>query len=412
MPDMLLQYDYDDVVRNAARIGDRPLRILHAHATFEVGGKEMRTTQLMNAFGDAAEHIVLVANPKKQQARDLIDANIKAIFPDRKPALRGVITPTRLLALSRYMGQFDLALTYNRGAFDAVVAKRMFGGCPVIHHEDGFNADEAAGLKLSRNLYRKAGLPAVHRLVVPSRKLEAIARASWGLPRGRIARIANGVTMGDANETPKPIPGLDRRPGELIVAAVGGLRAVKNHPRLVRAFAAMQVENARLVIFGEGPERARILAEAEACGVAGRVHLAGAVSRPADYLRGCDIFAMSSDSEQQPIALLEAMSVGLPVVSTAVGDIGHMVSAANWPLMIRLGDDAGFSAALTALARDPALRASLGDANRAKVAADHDEAIMVDRYARLYGEAAGRSGALLRTQAAAGNDSLLARQAG
>jgi glycosyltransferase involved in cell wall biosynthesis len=391
----------------------RPLRILHAHATFGVGGKEVRATRLMNAFGDMAEHTVLVANPRKQEARDMIDPAIKAVFPDRKPKLRGVVTPTRLLGLSRYMRRFDLVLTYNRGAFDAVMARRLFGGCPLIHHEDGFNADEAAMLKAHRNLYRQMGLPAAYRLVVPSRKLEAIARASWGQPRDRIARIANGVMLERTREGQKPIPGLEKRPGELIVCSVGGLRAVKNQPRLVRALAAMQMPNARLVILGEGPERERILAEAEACGVADRVHLPGVVTRPADYLGGCDIFAMSSDSEQQPIALLEAMSAGLPVVSTAVGDIGQMVSPANWPLMVPVTDEAAFAAALDRLAGDESLRRTLGAANRAKVAADHDEDVMISRYARLYGEAAGRPEALL-SQAAdlvALNDAVASRQA-
>jgi glycosyltransferase involved in cell wall biosynthesis len=103
------------------------------------------------------------------------------------------------------------------------------------------------------------------------------------------------------------------------------------------------------------------------------------------------------------------------VVSTAVGDIGQMVSPANWPLMIPVADEAGFAAALTRLAGDAGLRRTLGEANRAKVAADHDEAIMIARYARLYGEAAGRPHALLPACQAADfaalNDSVAPRQA-
>src|SRR3712207_7804494 len=55
---------------------------------------------------------------------------------------------------------FDLVLTYNWGALDAVMAKRLLGGPPLVHHEDGFNEDEAERLKRQRNLYRRIGLSA------------------------------------------------------------------------------------------------------------------------------------------------------------------------------------------------------------------------------------------------------------
>src|SRR3546814_3142937 len=68
------------------------------------------------------------------------------------------------------MRRFDLVLTYNWGAVDAVMARRTFtkGMPPLIHHEDGFNADEADHLKVERNMYRRIALGAATALVVPS----------------------------------------------------------------------------------------------------------------------------------------------------------------------------------------------------------------------------------------------------
>jgi L-malate glycosyltransferase len=335
--------------------------------------------------------VILSGMPGQLSAREAIDRRIAASFPDDAPSLTGPPSLTRLFRLARYMRRFDLVLTYNWGAFDAVMAKYLFRGPPLVHHEDGFNEDETEGLKASRNLYRRLGLSAVYRLVVPSQLLESIARTVWAQPPARIERIANGIPVGRFAIAPQEdaIPGLAHRPGEIVIGTVAGLRAVKNLPRLVRAFASMRHKDARLVIVGEGPESERIMAEARAAGVADRVLLPGFLPDPARYIGRFHIFALSSDSEQFPISLAEAMAAGLPVVATAVGDIVTMVSADNRPLIVDSEDEAAFALALDSLAERSDLRRSIGRANRQKAAAEYDEARMIARYARLYGEAIG-----------------------
>lgn len=365
------------------------IRVLHAHSTFSLGGKEARAVRLMNAFGERAEHVVLSSMPGQFSAREAISRDIKASFPEDAPPLAGRPSLGRLFRLARYMRAFDLVLTYNWGAFDAVMAKYLFGGPPLIHHEDGFNEDEAERLNRRRNLYRRLGLSAAHKLVVPSEWLERVALKAWAQPPERIARIANGIPVKDYAASPAPdaIPGLEPRKGEIVIGTVAGLRPVKNLPRLVRAFAAMREKAARLVIVGEGPECERIAAEARACGVAGRVHLPGFLAQPARYVGLFDIFALSSDSEQFPISLVEAMAAGLPVVATGVGDIPAMVSTDNRPLIVDREDEAAFTAALDTLAQRSDLRRSIGRSNRERAAADYDEVRMIERYAALYGEA-------------------------
>ena len=375
---------------------NRPVRILHAHSTFSLGGKEARAVRLMNAFGSAAGHTVLSAMPGQLSAREAIAPGIVAHFPEDAPALGGAPTPLRLWRLGRYMRGFDLVLSYNWGAMDAVMARRLFAGTlglpPLVHHEDGFNEDEAERLNPRRNRYRRIALAAAAALVVPSTRLEAIAGRAWG----RTAlRIPNGIPLERYSAGPEAgaIPGLASEPGEIVVGTVAGLRAVKNLPRLVRAFAAMHDKTARLVIVGAGPESERIAAEARRCGVAERLHMPGFLAEPWRWIGCFDIFALSSDSEQQPISLIEAMAAGLPAVATAVGDVPAMVSADNLPLIVDPADEAAFAAALDSLAERPDLRKAIGRANRTKAAAEHDETAMIAHYARLYGEAIGRPGA-------------------
>jgi len=266
----------------------------------------------------------------------------------------------------------------------------LFRGPPLVHHEDGFNEDEAQGLKPTRNLYRRLGLSGAFKLVVPSRRLEEIARTAWARPAEGIERIGNGIPLGRFEAPPArdAIPGLARRGGELLIGTVAGLRKVKNLPRLVRAFAAADLQNVRLVIVGEGPEREAILAEARRLGVAEHVYLPGFLPDPARYMGLFDIFALSSDSEQFPISLVEAMAAGLPAAATPLGDIVSMVAEENRPCLAA-GED-GLAAALRSLCSDPALRARVGAANRARARAEYDEAAMIRAYAALYGAAIGR----------------------
>ena len=369
-----------------------PVRVLHCHSTFAPGGKEARSVRLINAFGGAAEHVVLSGVPGQLGARAGLSPGIRVDFPTDAPSLTDAPTPARLWRLSRYLRRFDLVLTYNWGAFDAVMANRLFGGVPLIHHEDGFNEDEAVALKSRRNLYRRLGLAGAFRLVVPSQRLERIARNAWAQTPARIVRIANGVPVEGFAQPPEPdaIPGFERQPGEIVVGTVAGLRAVKNLSRLVRAFAAMRHNPARLIIVGEGPESEHIASEARAAGVAARLLMPGFLAEPARWIGHFDIFALSSDSEQFPISLVEAMAAGLPAVATAVGDVPAMVSDDNRPLIVDPGDEAAFAAALDSLADQPNLRRAIGAANREKAVAEYDERRMIAAYARLYGEALGR----------------------
>lgn len=369
------------------------VRILHCHSTFALGGKEARAVRLMNAFGDCAQHVVLSSVPGQLSARDSIDRHVAVEFPDDAPSLAGRPSPLRLAKLARYMRRFDLVLTYNWGGFDAVMARRLFGGAPLVHHEDGFNEDEAAERKPARNRYRRIGLTAAYALVVPSERLERIARTEWRKPA---ERIPNGIAVQRYAAPPSAdIPGLEPRPGEYVIGTVAGLRAVKNLPRLVRGVAGMSARNVRLVIVGSGPESERIAAEARRLGIADRLVMPGFLADPARWIGRFDIFALSSDSEQAPISLIEAMAAGLPAVSTEVGDVDSMLAPDNLPLVVAKEDEAAFSAALDSLVERPDLRKAIGRANREK-AANFDEAAMIARYARLYGEAMARPDAFTR----------------
>ncbi len=380
--------------------GQARLRLLHLHSTFSTGGKELRAAKLMNAFGPDVDHVVVSGVAGELGAASAVDPAVAVSYPADFPSLAGKPGPARWWRIARALRGFDLVLTYNWGAMDAVGAHWLFGRVlrlpPLVHHEDGFNQDEAHGLKPIRNRFRRLTLTTAAALVVPSRVLETIAAQVWRVAPGQLRRIANGIPLGAYAATAHGgarlagLPGLDKPAGALWLGTLAGLRAVKNLPRLVRAVAALPPPW-ELVIVGEGSERAAIMAEATRLGIAARVHLPGFAPDPAQALRQFDLFALSSDSEQFPISVVEAMAAGLAVVSPAVGDVPSMVAADNLVLITPPGDEAALAAALVAMASDPAARAAIGSANRARAVAEYDEAAMIAAYRAVYARALKRA---------------------
>ncbi|MFM9828500.1 MAG: glycosyltransferase family 4 protein [Sphingomonas sp.] len=374
--------------------------ILHLHSSFNLGGKEARAVQLMNHFGDRARHTIVSGVPDQLGARDAIAQGIAYEIAQDPPPLTGKPSVARYEAIARYLRRFDLVLTYNWGAVDGVMARRVFskGQPPLVHHEDGFNADEAGGLKAERNAYRRIALGAAHALVVPSQTLEAIALKVWNQPRGRVHRIFNGIDVARYAAPPEreAIPGFRRKPGEVVIGTLAGLRDVKDLPLLVRSVGGL-AGRVRLVIVGEGPERARIEQAARAMGLGEQFLLPGFLPDPHRYVGHFDIMALSSWSEQFPISVVEAMAAGVPVVAPPVGDVPMMIADINQPYIAEHRGEVWLRDALQALVNDEALRKAIGEANRAKAVQRYDAATMFAAYTALYASALGRPGAFGET---------------
>jgi L-malate glycosyltransferase len=373
------------------------LNILHLHSSFALGGKEARAVRLMNAFGDAARHTIVSGVPDQLSARDAIARGVRYEIAQNPPPLTGKPSVARYEGIARYMRRFDLVLTYNWGAIDGVMAKRVFpkDAPPIVHHEDGFNADEAEGLKATRNMYRRLALGAAHALAVPSHVLEEIALKTWKQPRAKVRRISNGIAVARYAGKPDPraIPGLKRQPGETVIGTIAGLRAVKDLPMLVRVVGGC-TNKVRLVIVGEGPERAAIEDAADAMFFGDRLVMPGFLPDPHRYVGLFDIFALSSKSEQQPIAVMEAMAAGLPIVAPPVGDVRQMVAPENHQFVADDWFEVHLRDRIDALAGRPDYARFVGAKNQERARALFDEDAMITAYAHLYEEAVERPGVL------------------
>jgi glycosyltransferase involved in cell wall biosynthesis len=259
--------------------------------------------------------------------------------------------------------------------------------CPHLHFEDGFGPEEADGRQLPRRVWlRRLALSGQSRIVVPSRTLEAIATRVWRFAPHRVLYIPNGIDTERCAALAGAAPlGLRRCPGEILIGGIGLLRPEKNFARLIRAFArAARDREARLVIAGDGPERGALEALAAELGIAAKVTFTGFLERPEEALVELDLFALSSDTEQMPLGMVEAMAAGLPVVATDVGDVRALLPEAQRAYVVAKEDEAAFTAALGRLLDGPELRRALGAANRPHARERYGLERMVSRYASLF----------------------------
>jgi glycosyltransferase involved in cell wall biosynthesis len=360
--------------------GSAPL-LLHIFPTFAIGGAQVRLATLANRFGPRFRHAI-VALDGRTDCAERLDPAVPFVLLPAPPPGGG---PARFLRIRRFLRDLapDLLVTSNWGAIEWAAANLLPPRIRHLHTEDGFGPDEAAGQKPRRVLFRRLVLRR-STVVLPSLTLLRAARETWRLPERRLHHIPNGLDLARFRPDGPRLPLAP--PGEgPVIGTVARLRAEKNLARLLRACAALHRDGLafRLVVIGDGPEEGRLRALAAELGIGGITRFAGHVPDPAAAYRAMDVFALSSDTEQMPFSVMEAMASGLPVASTDVGDVATMLGEEGRPFLAPK-DDRALAAALRPLVTDGPLRHRIGAAMRARAEAEYDEAAMAARYAALF----------------------------
>ncbi|MCR0985124.1 glycosyltransferase [Roseomonas populi] len=356
--------------------------LLHVFPSFAVGGAQVRFAALANRFGPRWRHVVVAMDGRSDCARRVGDGvRLSTVGPPWEAAPGPVQRLARMAALLRRLNP-ALLITSNWGSIEWAVANRLAARVPHLHMEDGFGPEES-GVQFGRRIMARRVALRQSNVVLPSSTLLRVARDVWKLPPDRLSHIPNGIDLRSFRpDGPKAELGLGGD-GPLI-GAVGALRPEKNFARLLRAAAVLLREGAvfRLALVGDGPERQRLEALAAELGIFGMTHFTGHVADPAAAYRAMDVACLSSDTEQMPFSVLEAMATGLPVATTEVGDVRLMLSEPNAPYLAAR-TDAALAGALRPLLHDAGLRHRIGRANRAKAERDYDQEAMFQAHAAL-----------------------------
>lgn len=370
----------------------KSLRILHVFPSFELGGSQRRMTTYLNASNAPHNHLVYAMDDCYDAAELSHHFRAARIPPGLIP--KGNLL-SAILGCRKALQQTnpDLLVTYNWGSIEWAMANRWPQRCPTVHIQDGFGEDERDGENPRRQFMRKMTYSRCNRVIVPSNKLAALARESWKVPEKLLSYVPNGIdtTLFDraADTTLTTSFGLSH--STPVIGTVARLTPEKNIGRLIEAFSKIENKHsdARLVIVGDGVGMAALKMLAERICVKGRVIFTGTINEPQTIVPAFDIFALSSDTEQMPISVLEAMAAGKAIASTDVGDTKHMVSEGNQRFIKgRKADELADS--LDALLSDPSLAKSLGEANKSLVRERFSLDTMVETYDRLFIDAVSR----------------------
>ncbi len=278
--------------------------------------------------------------------------------------------------------------------FQSLLARGLSRRLPIVFTEHGRQYPD----------YRRPKRVVCNRVLVQKRdRLIAVGESVRqalidfeGLTASRVEVIRNGVGLDDylkagADERLRcqVRSELNLQDGEFTVLQVARLNELKDHATAVRTIAHLRDQGlrARLLLAGDGEERAAIEQRVMELNLRDQVTLLGTRRDVPRLLAACDAFLLTSISEGIPLTLIEAMAASRPVVSTKVGGVGEIVVPGETGFLAPAGDPVWLARHLAELRSRPERRHAFGEAGRQRAIAEFDQQKMLDAYAGVYSQA-------------------------
>jgi glycosyltransferase involved in cell wall biosynthesis len=364
----------------------QPLRVLQLLPDLGVGGAEQMAGHLMT--GLAGSHSVTAVSLGKPMGSFIEDqirqAGIPILFLGKRPGF----DPRMFFRLHRVLRKVQPDVVHTHlSVLRYLLPLLPLSRIPVVVHTLHNIAEretDAVGLRIQKVAFRKA----VQAVAICDEVAGSFQRV-YGMQCRAI--IPNGVAVGAAPRTPetradwRAKQGLD--PDAVVFIAVGRLEPQKNPFLLMQSFAELQAPRTHLLMVGHGDMSEAVALWVRANHLEHRIHLLGLRNDVADCLAASDIFILSSDWEGHPLAVMEAMTAGLPVVATAVGGVPELVQSGVHGVLVSPGDSIELTAAMKRLAEDPERRSAMGKAARRRALAAFGVDRMVRSYADFYAAA-------------------------
>ena len=241
--------------------------------------------------------------------------------------------------------------------------------------------------RVRRRLAMGAAIALSARTVAVSVDLARDLSRDLRVRRSRIATFPNGARyMRPERVTLREE--LRLGPGDRLLVSIGNLYPVKGHGHLIDALAVLadRHPNLHLAIGGRGELERALSARARDHGLEDRVHLLGLRSDVSAVLAAADVFVLPSLSEGLPLALLEAMLAGRPIVASDVGEVGVALAHGEAGILVEPGNPAALAAAIDQLLHDPSHARHLGESAARRATAEYEVSQMVRRYLGAYEE--------------------------
>lgn len=374
----------------AARTG-RPLRVVHVMSALVLAGMEYGVIKVANRIDRRRFHPAIVClRYESPDARAALDASVRVRALEENPSRNWGLVPKLADAFAAF--EADVVHTHNWQTYVYGVLAARAAGVPVIIH--GEHGHDTVAPSRRRRLAKRALAPFVDRFVAVSGNITRELETEWALPTERIVTIPNGV---DSEHFRPGLRADDVRrtlgfePGDRVISIIGGLRPIKDHATLIRAFARVlpRVPRARLLIVGSDYRRGHqkeLMDLSEGLGVREAIRFEGTRSDIREILALSDAYVNSSLFEGMSNTILEAMASGKPVVATSVGGNVELIQDSATGLLVPPADPEALAARLERVLTDDDLRERLGRQARTWIERRHPMSLMVRRYEELYAE--------------------------
>jgi glycosyltransferase involved in cell wall biosynthesis len=352
------------------------VNIAHLIGTLGVGGAEQQVVSLVNQLSrDLFDKHVIVFRDVKDGFRNLLDKDVKSYSLQS----RRRFTPTVILRLIKYLrkSKIDILHCHMHDPSKLGAITKKIALIPVIVTTDH-------GIPVKKSWYRHV----VERVIINKtvcRRVAVSQQIQDFLIKRRGVRPENVITIPTGTIVPKYAA--DTKSTPRIVGAMGRLAKVKDYPTLFKAVKLVKEKgfDVELRIAGEGPEKDLLQKFIQGLNMSGYIKLLG-LQKPHDFLKQTDIFVMSSIREGTPVALLEAMARGIPVVATKVGGIGNVIEDGKDGLLLPPQNPKALADNIIRLILNDQLRIRIGRNAREKIVHKYSMVSIATRYAELYKE--------------------------
>jgi glycosyltransferase involved in cell wall biosynthesis len=361
-------------------------RILLVHQPVD-GGVARHVSDLFTGLTASGYEVVLCG--PALPAGTPMDAPHKALAFPRAVAPRADLAALRGFASIVSAVRPDLIHAHSsKAGAVARLGRLVHPRTPVLYTPHGYAFAGFFERDIERFAYREAErvLAPLARRVIAVCAAEARLAATIG-PARRIRVVHNGVDPADDGPGDPQMRELARRGPVICVLTL--LRPGKGVETLIDALPAVLAAHpeVQVAIVGEGPDREALLTRTRTRGVASAVHFLGPSVDPMGVLRVADVFVLPSWAESFPYVILEAMSVGVAIVASAVGGITEAIDDGQSGLLVPARDVGATASALVALLGDREQRARLGTSARQRVELRFSRAAMIESIVRVYEEA-------------------------
>jgi sugar transferase (PEP-CTERM/EpsH1 system associated) len=359
------------------------MKILHVVPSFGFGGMEKIICSVINRTSSHYRHIVLVLNDDRRAEKWIQEHDVGIISLER-PDRRITFFKAIYKVLSRIAP--NMLMTYNWGATDAIWIGKIAGIENIIHNEHGFSSDEAYSTNWKRDIVRSILYRLASHMIVVSHDLVEKLEGKFYIKKDSISFIPNGIDTDyyspNDSERCRIRKELNFTDSDFIVGFVGRLDPVKNFELMIRVIdhCIKQCDRFKLLIVGSGPEKAKIQSEVLKRNIQTHIRLVEEQEDVRSYLRALDVFLLTSISEQMPLAVMESMSVGVPVIAPRIGEIPRIIVNKKYGFLIERSDgEEIFTSVLQNLSSSGSIT-QMKSVVRERIRDDFDVDIMVHKY--------------------------------